>query len=88
MHKFEADNTRGYLIETLPAMSLPPVPPRIKERIIAGEFIEFSTLLPKAMFSGNSDPETPKSLTVQFPPTGNLRPSQTTRKILSFASWI
>ena len=30
---------------------LPPVPSRIRERIIKGEFIDFVTLLPKAMFS-------------------------------------
>ena len=91
MHRSETDGTGEYPTETTPGVSLPPVPPRIKERITAGEFIEFSTLLPKAMFSGSSDPEVPKSLTVQFTPTGNdlsLRPSQTTRKILSFASWM
>lgn len=88
MHRPETDDTRRYLIETSPGVNLPPVPPRIKEKITAGEFIEFSILLPKAIFSGSSDPEVLKSLTVQFTPTGNdlyLRPSQTTKKNLLFA---
>ena len=91
VHRSETDVIGGYMLETSAGVSLPPVSLRIKERIMAGEFIEFSTLLPKAMFSGSSDPEVPKSLTVQFTPTGNdlsLRPSQTTRKLLSFASWM
>ena len=36
---------------------LPPVPSRIRERIIKGEFIDFVTLLPKAMFSTNHYPD-------------------------------
>ena len=67
MHRSKTDVTGEYLTETTPGVSLPPVPPRIKERITAGEFIEFSTLLPKAMFSGSSDPEVPKSLTSVYP---------------------
>ena len=34
-----------------PTSSLPPVPARLRERIIAGEFIDFNTLLTGAMFS-------------------------------------
>ena len=32
--------------------SILPFPPRIRDRIICGKFIEFPTLLPKAMFAG------------------------------------
>ena len=52
-------------------VSLPPVTPRIREKIISGEFIDFATLLPNAMFSGSTGTETSKSLTVQLTPVGN-----------------
>ena len=75
-----------------PQVSLPAVPPRIKEKIISGEFVDLAILLPKAMFSGNTElPETSKSLTVQLASTGNdlsVRPLQSFRKISSFVSWM
>ena len=37
--------------------SSPPVPPRIQDRIVRGEFVDFASLLPKAMFSGALEPE-------------------------------
>ena len=46
---------------------LPPVPPRNKERIIKGEYIDFTMLLPKAMFSSGSEPDCSSSFTVQLP---------------------
>ena len=49
------------LSTTMPNVSLPPVPPRIKEKIISGEFIDLVILLPKAMFWGSTAPETSKS---------------------------
>jgi len=42
--------------------SLPPGPPRIKEKIISGEFIDLATLLPKAIFSSSSESETSRSI--------------------------
>ena len=39
-----------------PTSSLPPVPVRLRERIIAGEFIDFNTLLTGAMFSTRDSP--------------------------------
>ena len=36
--------------------SLPPLPPHIRDCIIHSEYTEFSTLLPKTMFSGNLEP--------------------------------
>ena len=48
---------------TINQPSLPPVPPRIRDRIVRGEF---ASLLPKAMFSGVLEPETRRSLTVQL----------------------
>jgi len=75
---------------TTSGTSLPPVPPRIKEKIISGEFIELATLLPKAMFSGSGEPETSRPLTLHLTPTGNdlsVRPTSS-RRISSFASWM
>jgi len=46
--------------------SLPPVPSHICDRIIRGEYIEFSTFLPKAMFSSNLEPKSHKFVTVQL----------------------
>ena len=72
-------------------VSLPPVTPRIREKIISGEFIDFATLLPNAMFSGSTGTETSKSLTVQLTPVGNdlsVRPQPSAKKINSFASWM
>lgn len=46
--------------------SLPPVPLRIRDQIIQGEFMKFCSLLSKAMLIGSSEPETNRSLTVQL----------------------
>ena len=70
---------------------LPPVPPRIRERIIKGEYIDFAMLLLKAMFSGGSEPDCFTSFTVQLPnSTGNFSVRQTpkAKKITSFSSWM
>ena len=53
---------------------LPPVTPWIRDKIISGEFVNFATPLPNAMFSGSTGTKTSKSLTVQLtavssPPT-------------------
>ena len=68
-----------------PDVSLPPVPPRTKEKIISGEFMDLATLLPKAMFSGSTELETSRSLTVQLTTSNDLavRP-QSTKKSLHF----
>ena len=68
--------------------SLPPVPPRIRDRVIHGESIEFTRLLPKTMFSGGSKPAAHRSLTVQLASTGNdlsIHPTLGSRKITSFS---
>ena len=74
-----------------PAMSLPPVTAKLREKIISGEFVDFNLLLPKAMFSGSQPPEPQKSFTVQLT-SGNddfvVRPTQTSKKISSFQSWM
>ena len=72
-------------------VSLPPVPPRVKEKIISGEFVDFATLLPSAMFSGSIGADTSKCLTVQLTPMGNdlsVRPQPPAKKITSFTSWM
>ena len=68
-----------------------PVPARIKERIIKGDYIDFTTLLPKAMLSSSVEPDHPGSLTLQLP----SGPSDFTvhrtvkgRKVTSFSSWM
>lgn len=79
------------LVQPYNQPSLPPVPPRIKDRIIRGEFIDFASLLPKAIFSGTLEPETRRSLTVQLNPSGDnksIQPASNLRKITSFSSWI
>ena len=60
-----------------PDVSLLLVPPQMKEKIISGEFIDLATLLPKAMFSRNTEPETSRSFTAHNLP-----------KITSFSSWM
>ena len=70
---------------------LPPVPPRIRERIIKGEYIDFATLLPSIMFSSSLELDSTTSFTVQLPHNnGNLsvHPTAKTRKITSFSSWM
>ena len=42
------------------------VAPQIRERIIKGEFIDFITLLPKAMFSSSMEPYNATSFTAQL----------------------
>ena len=59
----------------LGTVSLPPVTPRIKDKIISGEFIDLATLLPNAMFSGTTGTETSKSFTAQLTPVGNDAPN-------------
>ena len=68
-----------------PDVSLPPVPPRTKEKIISSEFIVLATLLPKAMFPGSTELEASRSLTVQVTTSNDLavRP-QFTKKSLHF----
>ena len=76
---------------TINQPSLPQEPPRIRDRIVYGEFVDFASLLPKAMFFGGSEPETCRSLTVQLASSGDdisIQPASNSRKITSFASWM
>ena len=71
--------------------NLPPVPPKIRERIIRGEYIDFVTLLPKTMFSGSTEPDSSTFFTVQLAPNSgdaSIRPAAKPRKIASFANWM
>ena len=69
-----------------PDVSLPPVPLRMKEKIISGEFIDLGTLLSKGMFLESTEPETSRSLTVQLIISNDLavQPQSTKNKITSF----
>ena len=51
--------------------SLPPVTPRILEKIREGKYIDFSTLTTKSMF-GASEPTSQTSFTLEFTPSGDL----------------
>ena len=71
--------------------SLPPVPARIKEQIIKGEYINLTTLLPKAMLSSNVEPDHPGSLILQLPSGPSdfmVQPAAKGRKVASFFSWM
>ena len=72
-----------------PDVSLPPVPPRTKEKIISGEFIDLATLLPKAMFSGSTELETSRSLTVQLTINNDLavRPKSKKKSLHFHHGW-
>ena len=83
-------NQRGIITDLL-QQSLSPVPARIKERIIKGEYIDLTTLLPKAMLSSNVEPDHPGSLTLQLPSGPSIFTIQAAakgRKITSFSSWM
>ena len=61
------------LINTIPSslitstdQLLPPVPPRIRERMIKGEYIDITTLLLKTMFSSSLEFDSFTSFTVQL----------------------
>ena len=72
-----------------PDVSLPPVPPRMKEKIISGKFTNLATLLPKAIFLGTTEPETSRSFTVQLTTSNDLAVHpQSAKKISSFSSWM
>ena len=76
-----------------PTSSLPPVPARLREHIIAGEFIDFNTLLTGAMFSTRNSTTLHQSPAVlQFSPQSNeFHVTQTPtiiKKINSFALWM
>ena len=88
-------------VSSLPGSSLlapwtqPPVPARLCERILAGEFIYFNNLLTEAMFFVHDSPShqsTAHSLTLQMSPQGGgfeIAPTHnTTRKINSFSLWM
>ena len=73
--------------------SLPPVPARLCERIIAGEFIDFNTLLTGAMFPTRDSPTLHQSPAApQFSPKSNefhaTQTPATIKKINSFALWM
>ena len=79
-----------------PASSLPPVPTCLRDRIMAGEFIDFNSLLTSAMFSTHDGQShhhsSAHSLTPQMAPQSGefqVAPTPTSvRKINSFALWM
>ena len=69
--------------------ALPPIPSRIKEKIARGEYIDFTTILPKSMF-GAQEPQS-QTFTLQLNPSGDnlsFQPQTTTKKITSFGAWM
>ena len=82
------DNPAGVSIHT---RYLPPVPPKVRERIIKGEYIDFATLLPKAMFSSSMKPESSTSFTFQLPSNSediSVCPATKPKSIMSFSNWM
>jgi len=59
-------NSHSAGVTELAQQSLPPVPLRIKERIIKGEYIDCVSFLPKVMFSSSTDPDLPGLVTVHL----------------------
>lgn len=81
--------TAGQL--TLSTRTLPPIPSRIYEKILKGEYIDFTTLLRKSMFGAVESQS--QTLTLQLNPSGDnyfIRPQSApnNRKISSFAAWM
>ena len=79
--------------QTTAQTSLPPVPSRIRDRIIRGEFIEFSTVGQSRVcwYVRSSESEPHKSLTLQLAPSGNdvaIHQTSNPKKITSFSSWM
>jgi len=78
-----------WCVEHIMQPSLPPVLPRILEKISRGEYIDFTTIQPKAVF------ETPEphsqSLTHRLNPEDDnyaIQPSTSNSKIHSFSAWM
>ena len=70
--------------------SLPPVTPRILEKIRKGEFIDFSALTTKAMF-GAPEPTSQTSFTLELTPSGDsfaIQPTSSHKRIISFPAWL
>lgn len=83
------DVSRTVLAVVHPDVSLPLVPPRTREKINSGEFVDLATLLPKAMFSVSTEPKTSRSLTVQLTTSNDLAICpQPAKKISSFSLWM
>ena len=86
------NTTESPLNTTLsPPVSLPAVPSRLREKIISGEFIDFTSLLSKTMFSGTQASEPPRLITVQLNPEKDdfsVRPTPPPRKFFSFSTWM
>ena len=70
--------------------TLPPIPTKIKEKIARGEYIDFTTILPKSMF-GASESQS-QTLTLQLTPSRDnyliKPPASTTKRITSFSAWV
>ena len=72
-------------------VSLPAIPSRLQDKIISGEFIDFTSLLSKAMFLGPHYVEPSKFITVHLNPEKDdfsVHPTQPPRKITSFSTWM
>ena len=58
--------------------ALPPIPSRIKEKIAKGEYIDFTTILPKSMF-GAQEPQS-QTFTLQLGDKFSFQSQTTTRR--------
>ena len=74
---------------SLPMPALPSIPRRIQENVGRGEYIDFTTILPKAMFGAQESQS--QTLTLQLSQVGDNSPSShkvLPEKITSFGAWI
>ena len=72
-------------------VSLPAVPSWLQDKIISGKFIDFASLLSKAMFSGSYYAEPSKFITVHLNPEKDdfsVCPTQPPCKIISSSTWM
>ena len=79
----------GQSATSLPKPALPPIPSWIKEKIAKGEYIDFTTIVPKSMF-GPLEPQS-QSLTLQYDQTENnfsVQLATPTRRITLFSAWM
>ena len=73
------------------SVAIPAVPSRLKDKIISGEFIDFTSLLSKAMFLGTQSLKPSRLITVHLSSEKNdfsVRPTPPPRKISSFSTWM
>ena len=73
---------------TNPIPMMPAVPTRIRDRILNGEFIDFATLLPQAMFAGGHMEPLKMPTDVNITSSQSFPSSSNGKRITNFATWM